>query len=114
LPRLYLDPMPRAFGFCFALALHAEHRKKIAYSGGGRLPGAATLVGLVLEAPTQTAGVPGTAATWVALTGTPAARALGVAVAPTTRCGCVDTACARSPRGPGPWFLGGRAALPGR
>jgi hypothetical protein len=52
-------------------------------------------VGLVLEAPTHTAGVPGTAATWVAPTGTPAARAadekgvlfirwleLGLAVAP--------------------------------
>jgi hypothetical protein len=33
-------------------------------------------VGLVLEASTQAAGVPGTAATWVAPTGTPAARAL--------------------------------------
>jgi hypothetical protein len=37
-----------------------------------------TLVGLVLEASTQAAGVPGTAATWVAPTGT----APGVAVAP--------------------------------
>jgi hypothetical protein len=35
-----------------------------------------TLVGLVLEASTQTAGVPGKAATWVAPTSTPAARAL--------------------------------------
>jgi hypothetical protein len=34
--------------------------------------------GLVHEASTQTAGVPGTVATWVALTGTPAARAPGV------------------------------------
>jgi hypothetical protein len=34
-------------------------------------------VGLVLEAPTQTSGVPDTAATWVAPTGTPATPALG-------------------------------------
>jgi hypothetical protein len=66
------------------------------------LPKSPQLVGLVLEASTQTAGVPGKAATWVAPTGTPAARAPGVAVAP---------ACARSPRGPGPCFLGGRAVL---
>jgi hypothetical protein len=39
---------------------------------------------MVLEASTQAAGVPGTAATWVVPTGTgtPAARAPGVAVAP--------------------------------
>jgi hypothetical protein len=35
-----------------------------------------TLVGLVLEASTQAAGAPGTAAMWVAPTGTPATRAL--------------------------------------
>jgi hypothetical protein len=45
-------------------------------------------------------------------TGTPAARAPGCGGR--TSCGCVDTTCARSPGGPGPWFFGGRAALPGR
>jgi hypothetical protein len=67
-------------------------------------------VGLVLEASTQAAGVTGTAATWVAPTGTPAtrhARALGCGGR--TSCGCVDTVCARSPRGPGPCFGGGGA-----
>jgi hypothetical protein len=59
-----------------------------------------TLVGLVFEASTQTAGVPGTAATWVAPTGTPAARASGCGGR--TGCGCVGTVCSRSPRGPGP------------
>jgi hypothetical protein len=63
-----------------------------------------TLVGLVLEASTQAAGVPGTAAAWVAPADTPAARALGC-----TSCGCVDSASARSPRGLGPFFFG---ALP--
>jgi hypothetical protein len=47
-------------------------------------------------------------ATWVAPTGTPAARALGCGGR--TSCGCVDTACARSPRGPGPWVYGWRCA----
>jgi hypothetical protein len=59
----------------------------------------------VLEASTQTAGVPGTAATWVTPTGTPATRALGCGGR--TSCGCVDTVCARSPRGPDPCFWGG-------
>jgi hypothetical protein len=48
---------------------------------------------------------------WVAPTGTPqrwpATRALGCGGR--TSCGCVDTACARSPRGPGPCFFGGGA-----
>jgi hypothetical protein len=64
---------------------------------------------LVLEASTQTAGLPGTAATWVAPTGTPAARALGCGGR--ASCGCVETACARSPRGPGPCFFGGGALI---
>jgi hypothetical protein len=46
-----------------------------------------------------------TAATWVAPTGTPAARALGCGGR--TSCGRADTVCVRSPRGPGPRFLGG-------
>jgi hypothetical protein len=55
-----------------------------------------TLVGLVLEASMQTAGVPGTAAMWVAPTGMLAARALwGVAVAPAVG---VCTPCARGAR----------------
>jgi hypothetical protein len=56
----------------------------------------------------------GTAATWVAPTGTgtPATRA--PACGGRTSCGCVDAVCARSPRGSGPCFFGGRAALPGR
>jgi hypothetical protein len=44
-----------------------------------------TLVGLVLEASTHTAGVPGTAATRVAPAGTPATRAPGCGG---TSCGC--------------------------
>jgi hypothetical protein len=57
--------------------------------------------------------VPGTAAaTWVAPTNMPAIRALGCGGR--TSCGCVDAVCARSPRGSGPCFFGGRAALPGR
>jgi hypothetical protein len=64
-----------------------------------------TLVGLVLEAPTQTAGVPGTVGTWVAPTGTPAARALGVAVAPAVG---AWTPCAHGAReGQVRGFLGG-------
>jgi hypothetical protein len=60
------------------------------HSGGGQqLPAAGrTLVGLVLEASTQTAGESATAATWVAPTGTPAVRAL---CGGRTSCGCVDT-----------------------
>jgi hypothetical protein len=68
-----------------------------------------TPVGLVLEASTRTAGVPGTAATWVAPTGAPATRALGCGGR--TSCGCVETVCARSPREPGPcFFVGARCA----
>jgi hypothetical protein len=56
--------------------------------------------------------MPGTAAMWVAPTGTPAARAPGCGGC--TSCGCVDTVCARSPRGPRPRrsavFWGARCA----
>jgi hypothetical protein len=70
---------------------------------------AASFQGLVLEASTQAAGAPGTAAMWVAPAGTPATRALWCGGR--TSCGCVDTACARGLRGPGPWFfLGARCA----
>ena len=51
--------------------------RRAADTAAARPAAGRTLVGLVLEASTQTAGVPGTAATWVAPTGTPAARALG-------------------------------------
>jgi hypothetical protein len=67
-----------------------------------------TPVGLVLGASTQAAGaVPGTAATWVAPTGTPAARALGVAVAPAVGAWTPRARGARSPRGPVPWVFWG-------
>jgi hypothetical protein len=56
-------------------------------------------VGLVLEASTQTAGVPGTAATWVAPIGMPAARALGCG-------GCTSCGCG--------WGVGAREAREGR
>jgi hypothetical protein len=63
-------------------------------------------VGLVVEGSTHAAGVPGTAATWVAPTGRAAVGVLsaggGVAVAGHTRsCGCMDAVRARSPRGAG-------------
>jgi hypothetical protein len=74
----------------------AESRRAADTAGGGQAAAGHTLVaGLVLEASTQAAGVPGTAATWVAPTGTPAARALGVVVAPAVGA-CVDTTCART------------------
>jgi hypothetical protein len=70
-----------------------------------------TLVGLVVEGSTQAAGVPGTAATWVAPIGMPVASRLerwGVVVAPALGAGCVGVVCARIPGVAGPQ-LGGRA-----
>jgi hypothetical protein len=85
-----------------------DGRKDRSWNTNRNCPAAGhTLVGLVLEASTQTAGVPGTAATWVAPTGMPATRELGFCGR--ASCGCVGAVCARSPRGPGLYFFWGRA-----
>jgi hypothetical protein len=69
----------------------------------------------VVEGSTQTAGVPGTAATWVAPTGRGAVRVLGGGGCRSHQqlWVCGRRVCAEPARGE-PRFFGGRAVLLGR